>query len=191
MRLTEYGRNPNKRKESGHQPDRLLVGVDVSKAKYHACLGTQPTRSCRKREFPHTREGFRRFEQTRKDPRVTNRGQRLLIAMEPSGIYWQALDERRNRCGSGVCLVHCQAVCHHRNTMQDGTRKTDEKDADSVFDLLRPGKFFRPVERDPALQAAYRMMRRHLVLKKRVSQLWLVWKVKVSRKAGGHCRSYP
>jgi transposase len=171
MRLTEYGRNPNKRKEYVHQPDLLLVGVDVSKAKHSACLGTQTTVSCRKLEFTHTREGFRRFEQTLRAHLVKNKCQRMLIAMEPSGIYWQALYERLKSCGYGVCLVHCQAVRNNRKTMQDGTSKTDEKDAYSIFDLLRQGKFFLPVDRDPELQAAYRLMRRHMVLKKRVSQL--------------------
>jgi transposase len=127
--------------------------------------------SCRKLAFTHTREGFRRFEQTLKDHLGKNRCQRLLIAMEPSGIYWQALYARLNSCGYGVCLVHCQAVHNNRKTMQDGTSKTDEKDAYSVFDLLRQGKFFLPVARDPELQAAYRLMRRHMALKKRVSQL--------------------
>ena len=154
-----------------HQPDLLLVGVDVSKAKHSACLGTQTTVSCRKLEFTHTREGFRRFEQTLRVHLVKNTCQRMLIAMEPSGIYWQALYERLKSCGYGVCLVHCQAVCNKRKTMQDGTSKTDEKDAYSIFDLLHQGKFFLPVDRDPELQAAYRLMRRHMALKKRVSQL--------------------
>jgi transposase len=95
----------------------------------------------------------------------------MLIAMEPSGIYWQALYERLKSCGYGVCLVHCQAVRNNRKTMPDGTSKTDEKAAYSIFDLLRQGKFFLPVDRDPELQAAYRLMRRHMALKKRVSQL--------------------
>ena len=86
MRLQEYGRNANKRKEYVHQPDLLLVGVDVSKAKHSACMGTQTTMSCRKLEFTHTREGFQRFEQTRKAHRVKHGRQRILIAMEPSGI---------------------------------------------------------------------------------------------------------
>ena len=171
MRLQEYGRNPNKRKEYVHQPDLLLVGVDVSKAKHSACLGTQTTVSCRQLEFTHTREGFRRFEQTLRAHLVKNKCQRMLIAMEPSGIYWQALYERLKSCGYGVCLVHCQAVRNNRKTMPDGTSKTDEKDAYSIFDLLRQGKFFLPVDRDPELQAAYRLMRRHMALKKRVSQL--------------------
>jgi transposase len=171
MRLTEYGRNPNKRKAYVHQPDLLLVGVDVSQAKHSACLGTQTTISCRKLEFTHTREGFRRFEQTLKVHMVKNGRQRILIAMEPSGIYWQALYERLHSCGYEVCLVHCQAVRNNRKTMQDGTSKTDEKDAASVFDLLRQGKFFLPVARDPQLRAAYRLMQRHMALKKRGSQL--------------------
>jgi transposase len=55
--------------------------------------------------------------------------------------------------------------------MQETLSKTDEKDAYSVLDLLRQGQFFLPVERDAELQAAYRLMHRHMALKKRVSQL--------------------
>jgi hypothetical protein len=93
----------------------------------------------------------------------------VLIAMEPSGISWLALYERRTGCGDEVCLVNCQAVCHHRKTMQEGTSKTDAKDAYSVFDLLQQGKCFLPVARDPERKAAYRLMQRHMARKKRVS----------------------
>jgi transposase len=171
MRLTEYGRNPHMRKAYVQQPDFLIVGVDVRNAKHHACLGTQRGISRRKLAFTHTREGIERFEQTLKQPLVKNACRHVRIAMEPSGISWQALYDRLQGCGDGVCLVHCQAVRNNRKTMQEGTRKTDEKDADRVFDLLRQGKFFLPVERDPALQAAYRLMPRSMALKKRISQL--------------------
>jgi transposase len=171
MRLTEYGRTPQKRKAYVQQSDLLLVGVDVSKAKHNACLGTQTGISCRKLEFTHTREGFQLFEHTLRDHLVKNRCRRLLIAMEPSGIYWQALYDRLKSCGYGVCLVHCQAVHNHRKTMPDGPSKTDEKDAYSVFALLLQGKFFLPVERDPELKAAYRLMQRHMALKKRMRPL--------------------
>jgi transposase len=171
MRLQEYGRNANKRTEYVHQPDLLLVGVDVSKAKHHACMGTQTIMSCRKLAFTHTREGFQRFEQTLKPHMVKNGTQHILIAMEPSGIYWQALYARLKSCGYAVCLVPCQAVRNNRKTMQDGTSKTDAKDAARIFDLLRPGKCFRPIARAPELKAAYRLMPRPMALKKRVSQL--------------------
>jgi transposase len=134
-------------------------------------MGTQTTMSCRKLAFTHPREGFTRFAQTLGVPMVKNGRQRILVAMEPSGIYWQALYERLKSGDYEVCLVHCQAVRNNRNTMPDGTRKTDEKDAASVFDLWRQGKFLLPVDRDPERKAAYRLMPRHMALKKRVSQL--------------------
>ena len=170
MRLTEYGRDAQKRKASVHQPALLLVGVDVSNAKHHACLGTQTSISCRKREFPHTREGFQRCEQTLRNHLGKTRGQRLLLALEPSGIYGHALYERLPGWGYAVCLGHCHAVRHNRQTMPEGTRKTAEKAADSVFDLLRPGTCFLPVERAPELKAAYRLRQRHLARTKRSSQ---------------------
>jgi transposase len=171
MSLKEYARNPQQRKAYVQQPGLLLVGVDVSQAKHNACIGTQTGITCRKLVFTHRREGFQRFEQTLRDHLVKTSCRRLLIAMEPSGIYWQGLYDRLRSCGYDVCLVSCQAVRNNRKTMQEGTSKTDEKDAYSVLDLLRQGKFFLPVERDAALQAAYRLMHRYMALKKRGSQL--------------------
>jgi transposase len=109
----------------------------VSQAKPNACLGTQTTMSCRKFEFTHTREGFQRFDQPLRNHLVKPRCPRLLIAMEPSGIYWQALSDRLQGCGDEVGLVHCPAVRNNRKTMPEGTRKTDATDASSVFALLR------------------------------------------------------
>lgn len=171
MRRQEYARNPNKRKADGQPPGLLLGGVDVSQATHSACIGTQTRISRRKLEFTPTHEGFRMFDTVLTRERAKNTCCRVLMAMEPSGIDWLALYERRTGCGYEVCLVHCQAVCHNRKTMQEGTSQTDAKEAYSVFDLLQQGKFFLPGARDPELKAAYRLMQRHRARKKRVSQL--------------------
>lgn len=171
MRLKDYARNPKKRKDYVQEPGLLMVGIDVSKAKHDACIGTQAGILCRRFEFAHSREGFRLFEATLRKKIFRHECKRVLIAMEPSGIYWYALFERLKSCGYGVCLVNCRAVKNNRRTLQGGESKTDEKDAHSVFDLLQQGKFFLPVERDPELKAAYRLMRRHMAMKKRVSRL--------------------
>ena len=47
MRLKDYGRNHKKRKEYIKQGGLLLVGVDVSKAKHDACIGTLEGVRCR------------------------------------------------------------------------------------------------------------------------------------------------
>ncbi len=41
MRLKYYARNQKKSKGYVQQPDLLMVGVDVSKVKHDACIGTQ------------------------------------------------------------------------------------------------------------------------------------------------------
>ena len=171
MRLKEYARSPKRRKEYVQQAGLLLVGLDVSKTKHDACLGTKEGVRYRQLTFTHTRAGFRMFEAVVKKQMAINQCRRVLIAMEPSGLYWHGLYDRLKSCGYGVCLVNCQAVHHNRKTMHDGTSKTDQKDAQAVFDLLAQGKFFMPVERDVELKAAYRLMRRHMALKKRVGQL--------------------
>lgn len=113
MRLKDYARNHKRRKEYVQQPGLLLVGVDVSKSKHDACIGTQAGVICRKFAFIHCREGFRLFESALRKKMFRHNCKRVLIAMEPSGIYWYALFERLKGCGYGVCLVNCKAV---RNT---------------------------------------------------------------------------
>jgi hypothetical protein len=70
------------RKEYVCQPDLLLVGADVSKAKHNACMGTQTTVSDRKFEFTHIREGFTRFEQTLRTHRLSDSIGELLVVKE-------------------------------------------------------------------------------------------------------------
>ena len=170
MRLKDYGRNHKKRKEYIHQMGLLLAGVDVSKAKHDACIGTLEGVRCRI-GFVNARDGFKRFEQAIRENMFRNKCKRVLIGMEPSGLYWYSLYNRLKSCGYGVCLVDCKAVKNNRKTFQDGSSKTDKKDALSIFDLLQQSKFFLPVERDDELNSAYRLMRRHMGLKKRVSRI--------------------
>jgi transposase len=171
MRFKDYGRNPKLRKVYVQSEGLLLVGVDIGKASHTACFGTNQKVISAKFEFHHNRAGFTAFEKRIRSLRFKSKSKRVLVGMEPSGLYWYALYERLKQCGFNVCLVNCLAVKNNRRTMPDGTSKTDPKDAHSIFDLLVQGKFFLPVERDSELNAAYRMMRRHMALKKRIARL--------------------
>ena len=110
MRLKDYGRNPQKHKEYVQQTGLLLIGIDVSKAKHDACIGTKRGVIQGKLTFVHCREGLQLFEKIIRKTMFKYKSKRVLIAMEPSGIYWYALYERLKSCGYGVCLVNCQAV---------------------------------------------------------------------------------
>lgn len=171
MRLKDYGRKPKLRKEFVNNPMLLIVGVDIGKSSHSACFGTNSTVSSKKFDFKNSRDGFKKFEFNIRKMRKTAKCKQVLIGMEPSGLYWYGLYERLKKCGFSVCLANCMAVKNNRKTMHDGSSKTDPKDAHSIYDLLTQGKFFLPVERDPELSAAYRLMRKHMFLKKRISRL--------------------
>jgi hypothetical protein len=126
MSLQEYGRNPKKRKAYVQPPDLRLVGVDGSQAKHSACRGTQTASNCRTLAFPHTREGFRRLEQTLKDQLGQTQCRRLLSALEPSGIYGPALYERLKSCGYGVCLGHCPRPQRRTSIAQHTPQPNDQ-----------------------------------------------------------------
>ena len=91
MRLKDYGRNQKKRKEYIKQSGLLLVGVDVSKAKHDACIGSLEGVRCRI-GFRNARDGFKRFEDAIRKNMFRNKCKRVLVAMEPSGLYWDIGD---------------------------------------------------------------------------------------------------
>jgi len=171
LKFKACARSIQGRRQFIQQEGLLLVGVDVSKSKHDACLGTQAGIMTRKLTFANDREGFDRLEEALRTHLRRIQGRQVLVAMEPSGIYWYGLYHRLRRCGYPVCLVDTKAVSNNRKTMPDGHSKTDPKDARCIHDLLLQGKFFLPVQRDDELAAAYRLLRRHMALKKRISQV--------------------
>lgn len=61
MKLKKYSINHKKRKKRMQQEAQLLIGVDVSKTKYDACIGTLNNVKNRIK-FSNARDGFKRFE---------------------------------------------------------------------------------------------------------------------------------
>ncbi len=80
MRLKNYGRNQKKRKEYIQQNGLLLVGVDVSKAKDDACMGTLDSVRCRI-GFKNARAAFKGFEDAIRKNVFRNKCKRVLVAM--------------------------------------------------------------------------------------------------------------
>lgn len=171
MRLKDYGRNPRLRKEFVQNPELLTIGVDISKGTHSACFGMKSTILTKKFDFTNSREGFQKFESQIRILCQRYSCKQVLIGMEPSGLYWYGLYQRLKKCGFGVCLVNCLAVKNNRKTLPDGSSKTDQKDAHSIYDLMSQGKFFLPVERDTELAAAYRLIHKHMFIKKRISRI--------------------
>ena len=151
--------------------ETLWVGIDIGKRQHDAYLGCSGRGPRRRLRFRNHRKGLRQLEEAIEKSQAACQADDIVIGMEPSGAYWKALYEQLQTLGYRVVLVHAKAVKHNRETQGDNASKTDRKDAFCIWDLLRQGKYFTPVERDPEHAAAYRLMRHYEDSRKRSDEI--------------------
>ncbi len=151
--------------------ETLWVGIDIGKRHHDAYLGCSGRGPRHRVRFRNHREGLGLLDEAIQKTLTSCQADEIVIGMEPSGVYWKPLYEQLRTRGSRQVLVHAKAVKHNRETQGDNASKTDRKDAFSIWDLLRQGKYFTPVERDPEQAAAYRLMRRYEDSRKRSEEI--------------------
>ena len=135
--------------QAGIDRSRILwVAVDVSKSQHEACFGRTDRVLRRRLAFSNHREGFRRLKEAIVRERKRSGMDFVLIGMEPTGSYWKPLFAHLKERGYAVVLVHSKAVKHNRKTMGGNDGKTDRLDTLCIWDLLRQGKCFAPIQRE-------------------------------------------
>ncbi len=139
----------------------LWVGVDISKRKHSACMGTRDRVFCRHVRFTNTRDGLEHFVAAIRRVQRESQASVVIIGMEPTSVYWKPLNAQLRRLGYATVLADAKAVKHNRQTLGGNASKSDKKDAFAIYDLLRQGKCLLPVEREPALESAHRLMQHY------------------------------
>ena len=123
-------------------PTTLLVGVDGHQesniAGFTLANGNEPVRPLK---FRNTRRGF--LELVEKTNRVMARNSldSVLFVVEPNGPYWQLLARFLSARDHVVKVVNPLQVKMNRQTGDPSPDKNDYRDARSVADLGRQGKF--------------------------------------------------
>ena len=119
----------------------LVVGIDVSKDKHHAFMGTATGMSLfRKLIFENNLEGFSRLLETTGQIKVQNGLSKVVYGMEPTGNYHKPLAQHLIKSGCNVVLVTGQAVKNNRQLLNGRWDKNDTKDAANVADLVSRAK---------------------------------------------------
>lgn len=123
-------------------PKTLIVGVDGHKESNTAAFiianGREPVRPLK---FANVRRGF--LELLEKVKRVMDRGEleKVVFVVEPNGPYWQLLARFLLERNYIVKVVNPLQVKMNRQTENPSPEKNDFRDARSVADLGRQGKF--------------------------------------------------
>lgn len=121
--------------------DYLIVGLDVSKERHHAFLGTSTGKTLYKGLiFDNTCEGFRKLLLKVEAVKVQHGLSKVVFGMEPTANYHKPLGEHLIKCGQMVVLVAPSATKKNRELLDGRWDKHDTKDSANVADLIAQGK---------------------------------------------------
>lgn len=141
-------KNCNKQNEKIELVDdkTLVIGVDVGSYDEYARAFT-----CRKQElskkplhFHNTAEGFKTFKYWAVNIMKTNGLEKIIVGMEPTSIYWEALATYCKE--NGMILVHVNPAAVHKSKELDDNdpSKNDRKDPKVIADLVTDGRYSFP-----------------------------------------------
>ncbi len=147
MSERDYNRQVVKRERINRAT--LVVGVDVGNAfnavgfmnKEGEVLG-----SCTK--LYNSREGFEQFVKMTEGLKTKHRLKDVLIGMEPTGHYWRKLAYFARERGYEVRFIRTTALKHHREIDESSSAKSDVRDALTIANITREGKYIDTVIED-------------------------------------------
>lgn len=131
----------------------LVVGVDVGNAFNAVGFMNKEGKvlnSCAK--LYNSREGFEQFVKMTEGLRTKHRLKDVLIGMEPTGHYWRKLAYFSKEQGYEVRFVRTTALKHHREIDESSSAKSDRRDALTIANITREGKYIDTVIEDGAMR---------------------------------------
>lgn len=123
----------------------LIVGVDIAKKNHYAqCCDYRGMKLHKAFPFQNTKAGISCLLARLYEIQQKNGKSNIIIAMEPTGHYWENLANELKNQGILVVLVSTLSV-HRSKEMDDNSpTKTDAKDAGIIAALVKDGRFSIP-----------------------------------------------
>jgi transposase len=125
------------------KPGTLFVGVDLGLDRNVAVVLNGRAERLDRFSFPHERDGYDYFYGRLERMRQRQQAPAVLVGMEPTNYFWKLLatDMEQHRADYGYRLVNPYTVKKNREGNQLDRSKDDNRDAFTIGDLLRTGKF--------------------------------------------------
>jgi transposase len=151
MSERDYNRQVEKRQRiSG---TTLVVGVDVGNVFNAVGFMNKEGKvlsSCAK--LYNGREGFEQFVEMTEGLKTKYGLKDVLIGMEPTGHYWRKLAYFAKEQGYEVRFIRTTALKHHREIDESSSAKSDRRDALTIANITREGKYIDTVIEDGAVR---------------------------------------
>jgi len=142
----------------------LFVGVDLGLDRNVAVIINEAGQRLATFGFPHSQEGYAYFRRRLEKLQSHHQAAAMLVGMEPSNYLWKLLAAELERHWLPYRLVNPFTVKRHREGDQLDRSKDDVRDAFTIADLLRTGKF----TETQLLHGSYAELRQHATLCERL-----------------------
>ncbi|MEJ2711214.1 MAG: IS110 family transposase [Anaerolineales bacterium] len=125
------------------KPGTLYVGVDLALKRNVAVVLTESAEQLARFAFSNDRNGYDYFYDRLDKLQQSRRSPAVWVGMEPTNYFWKLLaaDLEAHRPEYSYYLVNPYTVKKHREGDQLDCSKDDNRDAFTVADLLRTGKY--------------------------------------------------
>jgi transposase len=119
----------------------LYAGVDLGLDRNVAVIINEGGRRLAKLGFPHNQDGYAYFRRRLRKLKRHHHAPAILVGMEPSNYLWKLLAAELEKHQLVYRLVNPFTVKKHREGDQLDRSKDDVRDAFTIADLLRTGKY--------------------------------------------------
>jgi hypothetical protein len=123
------------------KPGTLFVGVDLALDKNVVVVLDAGARQLDRFAIPHDWDGYEYFRRRVQDACERHQATGVLIGMEPTNYYWKLLSSYLETQGLAYRLVNPYTVKKRREGDRLDRSRDDPRDAFTIADLLRTGKF--------------------------------------------------
>jgi len=146
------------------KPGTLYVGVDLALDRNVAVVLGERAERLDRFGFPNNQDGYDYFHRRLETLRERQQAPAALVGMEPTNYFWKLLATYLEQQQIGYRLVNPYTVKKHREGDQLDRSKDDSRDAFTIGDLLRTGKF----TETRLLHGQYAELRQHSTLYERL-----------------------
>lgn len=150
------------------KPGTLFVGVDLALDRNVAVVLSERAEQLSRFGFPNERDGYDYFYRRLEAILEQQQAPAVLVGMEPTNYFWKLLatDMEQHRPDYGYRLVNPYTVKKNREGDQLDRSKDDNRDAFTIGELLRTGKY----TETRLLHGAYAELRQYVTLYTRLQR---------------------
>jgi transposase len=165
MSEKDYSRQMEKRQRI--RESTLVVGVDIGRQfNAVACMNKEGEVLGKYPIVYNSRAGFDYFTEMVEGMKARHDLKDILIGLEPTGHYWRTLAYFCKDKGYAVQFVRTTALKHQRELDESSSAKSDMKDAITIANITREGKYIDAVIED----GIYRQLRTLCKVRERIKR---------------------